>query len=292
VDPTVETVPRPSGDTLAVHSYPDDGSGPMALILPAMGVPARYYRHFAAELHAAGFAVLALDLRGNGASTPRPSRKTRYGYADLVDDVAAVCTALTERRAGRPLLLIGHSLGGQIGLLHAANDPAGIAGVVLVAAGIPYWRAYPGRRRFGVLSMIQSIGSASAVLGVWPGWGFGGRQAGRVMTDWARTCRTGDYRGLPGADEALAGATVPVLAISIEGDGLVPAPVVDHYTGLLRAAPVERAHVTADDLGVASDHFTWTRVSAPIVARIAAFAPTGTDDRPSLAPRDSSRPPR
>lgn len=273
MDPTVETVPRPNGDTLVLHSYPDDGSAPMALILPAMGVPARYYRHVAAELHTAGFAALALDLRGNGASTPRPSRATRYGYAELVDDVAAVCAALAERRAGRPLLLIGHSLGGQIGLLHAANDPAGIAGVVLVAAAIPYWRAYPGRRRFGILAMSQSIGAASAVLGVWPGWGFGGRQAGRVMTDWAGSARTGTYGSLPGADEALAKLCVPVLAISIEGDNLVPAPVVDNYTALLSAASVERAHISAADLGSgAADHFTWTRVSGPIVARITAFA--------------------
>jgi predicted alpha/beta hydrolase len=251
----------------------------MALILPAMGVPARYYRHFAGELHRAGFAVAALDLRGNGASTPRPSRRTRYGYTDLVDDVAVACAALTARRAGRPLLLIGHSLGGQAGLLHAANDPAGIpagiAGVVLVAAGIPYWRAYSGRRRYGVLAMIQGIGAASAVLGVWPGWGFGGRQAGRVMTDWARTSRTGDYRGLPGADEALAKLSVPVLAISIEGDNLVPAAVVDHYAALLRAAPVERAHIGAAELGGPSDHFAWTRVSTPIVDRVSAFAPVG-----------------
>jgi predicted alpha/beta hydrolase len=122
--------------------------------------------------------------------------------------------------------------------------------------------------------MIQGIGAASAVLGVWPGWGFGGRQAGRVMTDWARTSRTGDYRGLPGADEALAKLSVPVLAISFEGDHLVPAPVVDHYAALLRAAPVERVHIGAADLGGPTDHFKWTRVSAAVVARITAFAPT------------------
>jgi len=275
VDPTVEHLPRPgqaAGDSLALHSYPDDGAAPMVLILPAMGVPARYYRHFAAELHAAGFAVLALDLRGNGASTPRPSRRTRYGYRDLVDDVAAVCAALTGRRAGRPLFLVGHSLGGQIGLLHAANDPAGIAGVVLVAAGIPYWRAYRSRRRYGVFGMIQSIGAASAVLGVWPGWGFGGRQAARVMTDWARTSRTGDYRGLPGADRALAELRVPVLAISIEGDDLVPDTVVDHFVTLVPAAPVERHHIATP-----SDHFAWTRASKPVVEQIAAFTSLAPD---------------
>ena len=261
---------RPSGDTLALHHYPDAGTGPLAVILPAMGVPARYYKPFAVELGAAGFAVTAVDLRGNGASTPKPARATRYGYADLVDDVGAVREALESRRAGRPLLLVGHSLGGQVGLIHAATADPGVAGVVLVAVGIPYWRAYPGRRSVGILGMTQTIGAASAVLGVWPGWGFGGRQAGRVMTDWARTARRGGYGAAD--DAALARMTTPVLAVSVEGDTLVPAAVVDYTVGRVPAAPVERVHFTAADLGAPVDHFTWTRASRPIVERIQKFA--------------------
>jgi predicted alpha/beta hydrolase len=269
VQPTVETLTRPSGDALALHHYPDGGTGPLAVILPAMGVPARYYKPFAAELGAAGLAVTAVDLRGNGASTPTPARATRYGYADLADDIGAVRAALEARRAGRPLLLVGHSLGGQVGLIHAATEP-GVSGIVLVAVGIPYWRAYPGRRKFGVLGMSQSIGAASALLGVWPGWGFGGRQAGRVMTDWARTARTGGYGAA--ADAGLARMTTPVLAVSVDGDTLVPRAVVDYLAGKLTAAPVEREHFTAADLGAPVNHFTWTRASGPIVARIQKFA--------------------
>jgi predicted alpha/beta hydrolase len=272
VHPTVETLTRPSGDVLALHHYPDSGSGPLAVILPAMGTPARYYKPFAIELGAAGFAVTAVDLRGNGASTPTPARSTRYGYADLVDDVGAVGTALESRRAGRPLLLVGHSLGGQLALIHAASAAApAVAGIALVAVGIPYWRAYPGRRKYGVLGMSQSIGAASAVLGVWPGWGFGGRQAGRVMTDWARTARTGSFGHLNGAEDGLARLTTPVLVVSVGGDTLVPSSVVDYLAGKLTAAPVEREHFTAADLGAPANHFTWTRASRPIVERISAF---------------------
>jgi predicted alpha/beta hydrolase len=270
-NPTVETLARPSGDALALHHY-TDGGGPLAVILPAMGVPARYYKPFAVELGAAGFAVTAVDLRGNGASTPTPARSTRYGYADLADDVGAVRGALDERRAGRPLLLVGHSLGGQVGLIHAATAGPEIAGIVLVAVGIPYWRAYPGRRKFGILGMTQGIGAASAVLGVWPGWGFGGRQAGRVMTDWARTARTGGYGEI---DAALGRLTTPVFAASIDGDDLVPSQVVDYLTGKLGAAPVERAHFTAADLGAPVNHFNWTRSSQPIVERVATWAKQG-----------------
>lgn len=62
--------------------YPEPGgpgtTAPAVVVWPAMGVPARFY------------------LRGTGASTPRPSRRSRYAYAELVDDVAGASVA------GRP----------------------------------------------------------------------------------------------------------------------------------------------------------------------------------------------
>ena len=150
VDHALEYVQRGT-DRLALHVYPDPG-GPAVVVWPAMGVPARYYRRFAADLHAAGLAVVVADLRGTGDSTPPPGRSARYGYADLVSDVAAVQEALKERLDGRRTSLLGHSLGGQLCVLHLAlaESPA-VDALVLVAVGLPYWRTYPGARRFGVL---------------------------------------------------------------------------------------------------------------------------------------------
>jgi hypothetical protein len=47
---------------------------------------------------------------------------------------------------------------------------------------------------------------------------------------------------------------------------------VDYLAGKLRAAPVERAHFTAADLGNPVNHFSWTRSSRPIVERISKWA--------------------
>ena len=70
-------------DRLALHVYPepDDPTGPVVLLFTAMGIPAQYYRPFAAHLRAAGLGVVAADHRGTGDSTPRPSRRSRYGFA-------------------------------------------------------------------------------------------------------------------------------------------------------------------------------------------------------------------
>ncbi|HEY8472502.1 MAG TPA: alpha/beta fold hydrolase [Natronosporangium sp.] len=257
-------------ERIGLHRYdpPADPAAPIVLCFPAMGVPARFYRPFAVALRDAGLAVVVADLRGTGASQPRPSRASRYGYAELVEDVGAVLAHLEPDRAGRPIVLLGHSLGGQACLLRLASaaEPA-VAGLALVAVGLPYWRVYR-RRKLAVLAFTQAIGAVAAMLGVWPGWGFGGRQARGVIRDWAYTARTGAFPPLSGVDmeAALAEVRTPVLAISVEHDQYTPAPTVDHLVGKLTAAPVQREHYDGS-----ADHFSWARTTGPVAGRVAKF---------------------
>lgn len=262
-------------ERLGLQVYPEpDPTAPAVVIVPAMGVPARFYRPFASELSAAGLAVVVADLRGTGASTPPPSWRSRYGYAELVDDVGAVREALKPRLDGRRVLLLGHSLGGQTCLLHlATHGGSDVTGLALVAVGLPYWRSYQDRRRRrGVLAFTQSIHAVSSALRVWPGWGFGGRQSRGVIRDWAYTARTGRFPPLPTADPeaAVAAMATPVLAVSFEQDQYTPKSTMDYLVNKLRTAPVRREHY---DSGV--DHFTWARSPGPVAARVAEFARTG-----------------
>lgn len=253
------------------YEEPGDPQAPMLVIWPAMGVPARFYRPFATALREAGLAVVVADLRGTGASTPRASRRSRYGYAELAGDVGAVLAEVAPVVATRPVVLLGHSLGGQACLLHLARagDAARVDGLALVAVGLPYWRVYTDRRRLWVYPFTQGIHAATTLLGVWPGWGFGGRQARGVIRDWAYTARTGRLPALPDRDAESAAAAVrtPVLAVSLERDQYTPAPTVDHLVGKLAAAPVRREH---DDGG--ADHFSWARSPGPVAERVVRFA--------------------
>lgn len=266
-------------DRLALHAFPADDAATLAVLWPAMGVPARYYRHFAAELNATGMEVVVADLRGTGDSTPRPSRRSRYGLAELTADVEAVLDTLKPRRAGRRTLLVGHSLGGQVCALHlaarhAAGLDPGVDGLALLAVGLPYWRCYPGRMAPGTLAFTSLLNATSAVLGVWPGWGFGGRQARGVIRGWAHTARTGRYPVLAGVDmeAALPGVRLPVLAVDMETDQYTPAPTVDFLAAKLSAASVTRTHYSAAEAGSPIDHFTWARHGAPLATRVATWA--------------------
>lgn len=267
-------------DRIALHEYPDPdtepaGDAPLVLLWPAMGVPARYYRPFAEAMTAAGLAVVVADLRGTGASTPPPSRASRYAYPELVADVDAVLDALAERLDGRKVLLFGHSLGGQACVMHLAlNEDPRVDGLVLLGVGLPHWRLYPATTRYGLLLYSKAIRATSALLGVWPGWGFGGRQARGVIRDWEHTARLGRFPRLGALDPeaALPRIDLPVLAVSVDGDRLVPHQVLDHLCAKLPNARVERERYTAEEAGQPLDHFRWAKAGGPLAARVARFA--------------------
>jgi len=266
---------RGFGYQLALHVYPDPGpDAPVVVIFPAMGTPARFYRPFAQRLGTAGVAVVVVDLRGTGASTPKPSRADRYGYVDLASDVGAVLDALKPRLDARPYYLLGHSLGGQMCALHLALAASGRAsttgnapaGLILVAVGLPYWRTYR-RRRLALLAFSQAIVAVTAVCRVWPGWAFGGKQSRGVMLDWGYTVRRGRFRPTPGTRADLRLVSTPVLGISVAEDRLTPRGTLDLLCAQLSGAPVTRVHL--DEAGL--DHFSWVRRPEAVSDRVVSY---------------------
>ncbi|TDD54000.1 alpha/beta hydrolase family protein [Saccharopolyspora elongata] len=243
----------------------DDPASPVVVLLPAMGVPARYYRPFVADLHAQGLAVVTFDVRGQGESKPSAARGVRFGYQSLIDDVDAVLDLVDAAFPQAPRFLLGHSLGGQIALLHAACRPDRVQGVALVASGSVWFGSFPGMYKLRTLFGTQLVAAASALLGYWPGhrFGFGGRQATDLMQDWARQARTGRYR-LNGStteyEAALREVRQPLLTVSVAGDRLAPKSSVDHLAAKAGRAPRTDKHYTraasgAENLG----HFNWVR---------------------------------
>lgn len=262
------------GQRLGVHRYPA-ADGPSVLLLPAMGVPAGYYRRFALELSALGLGVAVADLRGTGASTPRAVRAQRYGYAELVADVPVVLDHLHGHGfLDRPLLLIGHSLGGHVGSLHLATEPSSpVRAMALIACGIPWHRVY-GWRAPMVHGMATGLRATARVLGHWPGVGFAGRQTHGVIRDWAHTVHTGRLPGPGGmdTDAALAGVRRPVYAVTVADDQFTPPATTEHMVGKFASSAVSTHHYTVEEAGGKLDHFLWARSSAALAGRIAKFA--------------------
>ena len=273
--------------TLRVLAGRESGSAsPTALVLPAMGTPARFYAPFSAALRDAGLTVVTTDLRGQGECVPRVTRESRFGYREMVeDDLSAVLAAVRRARPDAPLYLVGHSLGGHLALLHAAQRApdvggGGIAGIVAVASGSVWYRAHGPVRGLGVLAGTQVAVGVARAVGYWPGGriGFGGRQPTGVIRDWARQARTGRFSfagSTPELERRLRALDLPLLAISVGGDEYAPPSAVDHLCAIAASTQVTRWHYSASEAGGRPlDHFQWVRASEPVAARIAAWLPT------------------
>jgi predicted alpha/beta hydrolase len=239
-------------------------AAPVALIVPAMGMPSSYYHRFGEALAAAGVHCSLMELRGHEAEGGRiPGRGYDFGYVDLVDDVAHAVEATRKILPHAPVVLLGHSMGGQVALMYAALHPGELAGIALVASSTPHWRTWAP----WILPLSQVFAAVGAVLGHFPGQHvrFAGRESRGLIRDWARLARTGRF---PAGEEGLASVRHPVLAISVERDWLGPARSVDALVEKVPAADVERDHLDVDGI----DHFKWARRPEVVVPRIVAWA--------------------
>ena len=193
------------------------------VVVPAMAVQQDFYSPFASWLAERGWRVLTFDLRGIGASAP----PTLRGFeADILTwarlDCAAALACARSVAYGRPLIWIGHSLGGQI--LAMTPGVESVSGAVTVASGVGYWRenAYPLRRySWWLWHVIAPL--ANALFGYFPGDRL--RMVGDlprgVMEQWSRWCRNPEYAvGVEGEAlrESYRRLDLPLLSLSFTDD--------------------------------------------------------------------------
>jgi pimeloyl-ACP methyl ester carboxylesterase len=119
----------PEGETrasvLLIHGF---GQNRYAWHLPS--------RSLANHLARAGFDVYNLDLRGHGRSRALGGSRSR-GVFDYVDDDVPRAVEEVQRHApGRPVFLVGHSLGGLVAYAAAPRLAGAVAGIVSI--GSPY----------------------------------------------------------------------------------------------------------------------------------------------------------
>ena len=81
-----------------------------------------------------GWAVYGLDQRGHGLSGGRRAHIERY--ADLLTDFDVFRRTVVDRHPDLPVVLLGHSMGGQIALAYALDHQDDLAGLVLSAPAL------------------------------------------------------------------------------------------------------------------------------------------------------------
>lgn len=234
------------------------------ILMPAMGVSSKYYRHFA-EYLAEKLNILCVntDLRGLGNSTVRASPKSDFGYQTLVEDYSFIIRFLQEKFPNSPIFLLGHSLGGHIAHLLSVHKELNIKGLILIACGSNYYKNWSGFNQFtfGVFMQIARI--FARILGYFPGkkLGFGGTEAKTLIQDWAYMGLYGQFKISNSSidyEKALKTSDLPILAIGIAEDNYSPPKAVAYWRTKFRQ-DIDFQHITLPCKNPPINHFTWTK---------------------------------
>ncbi|MFY9608638.1 MAG: lysophospholipase [Blastocatellia bacterium] len=89
------------------------------------------YDRLGVHLNAHGYSVTGYDHRGHGLSDGLPGHVESFG--EYEDDLDRIIAAVRARSAGRPIFLIGHSMGGLVALRYLATRSSALAGAVISA---------------------------------------------------------------------------------------------------------------------------------------------------------------
>ncbi len=171
--------------------YAAAGRGPLVILLH--GFPERWtsWRAQIPALAAAGYRVVAPDLRGYGQSDKPASG---YDMPTLAGDVAALVTALGEERA----TVVGHDWGGAVAWEAAALHPSRVARVAVLdcprAAVLDHvaWRSWDQLQRSRYILFFQLPWLPERVLSRTRGEGILRRfEADGLPADFRETVRAG-----------------------------------------------------------------------------------------------------
>ncbi|MCW0192768.1 alpha/beta fold hydrolase [Rhodococcus erythropolis] len=243
-------------------------SAPLVLIAPAMAIGSHFYKPLVAEFARNGWEAHTIRRRGFERGEPRADRRHDWSYQDEIDDIDHAITRARRQNPERPILLLGHSLGGQLVAGHQLNHPA-VEALVTVAAALPHHRTYRFCGLHVLLMGAVAVPLLTTLFGYVPAPAFGGPGARTLMRQWAHTVITGNppYK----ADRRI---TTPALVVSFASDAMAPPRSVDTFAEkLFDTRAVTRWQYEHDDVlpGASNDHIRWVRGSSHVVERIVAW---------------------
>jgi alpha-beta hydrolase superfamily lysophospholipase len=115
------------------------------------------------HLARAGFDVFNLDLRGHGRSRHLGPSRSRDVHDYIREDLPVAISEVQAHTGGRPVFLIGHSLGGLLNYAAAASLGSAVAGIVSI--GSPYHFARGSYSLSAVSAFVRALGHARIELG-------------------------------------------------------------------------------------------------------------------------------
>jgi pimeloyl-ACP methyl ester carboxylesterase len=124
--PVRDSISVPGRGEFSVLRWGDDADKPLLVFSHATGFNAQTYISLLSPL-ADRFRIIAVDLRGHGLSTAPSQLSDLKGWHTYRDDLVGIMDVIAE-----PAYFSGHSMGGTVSLLTAAERPALSLGLLLI----------------------------------------------------------------------------------------------------------------------------------------------------------------
>lgn len=254
----IETVKIPApGVALAANLHRDEHAAPSGVVLfnSAMGMRRDFYAPFADFLASEGFDTLTWDYRGIGDSVNGSAENTPATIHDWGEqDLPAVIDWLRARYPEQRLIIIAHSVGGQIlGMTPKTNLAEKI---VLIGSQSGYWRLWSGWQQLRIGFIWHFVIPVVARLrGHFPARWFGLAVdlPNDVAREWARWGRDPDY--LMGKHRRASAANYasidrPLLNVWISDDDIASFAANRRMLTWYPRATITNWDIHAKDLGV------------------------------------------
>jgi len=114
--------------------WPEEESQAILAIVHGFGEHSGRYMNVVNHLTSRGYAIYGFDHRGHGRS---PGQRGHINeWEEYQEDVRAFLQMISEQESGRPIFLLGHSMGGLIALDYILHHPGGLRGAIISGAPI------------------------------------------------------------------------------------------------------------------------------------------------------------
>lgn len=213
---------------------PDDEPKAAVVLAHGYGEHSGRYGNLVERLVPHGYAVHALDHRGHGRSEGPRGHVGRF--AELVADLHALRVRVEEAHRGKPVFVLGHSLGGLITVRYLLGHSAGLAGAVLSSPALALAEE-PSRFLQGLGRMLSAIAPRTSFQGnVRPELLSRDPEVGRRYAADPLVHRRASARffqeltwAMRNADERAPEIMLPILILQAGSDGLVRAEATRRF---------------------------------------------------------------
>lgn len=216
-----------------------------------------------------GWRAVAFDFRGHGDSTA-PQGKEDWGYDDLVRfDMPAVVECARARSEERPVVVVGHSMGGHVALAAQGTRRMVADGLVVIACNLWLRQLETSRLRWAAkLATGRLMAESIARVGRLPTRRLrlgSDDVSARFLADVLRFLERDRWTSDDGKDDYLASlgeVLAPVSSVASDGDLLICHPASAELFARRCRGPLDLVRVArSDDGGRAPGHMSLVTTS-------------------------------